>query len=78
MSDEKSRGINLVELVFEWALPVIGAFLTMLLLRYYLGLRSNWWLLLCFPGAIAFQWAVLLSMLKVGSLLESRTRKNDG
>jgi len=71
------REIPIVALVFSWVLPIVGGCLTVLVLQY-LGLTSFWWMLLILPGALAFQWAVLLALMGVGKLLKTRPPKSDG
>jgi hypothetical protein len=56
-SRNKSGDVTLVELVFEWVLPVVGAMATALLASTA-GLSTGVCVLLALPGGLCFQWAV--------------------
>ena len=61
--------ITLVEIVVEWILPIIGASLTWLLLLRF-GVPLFWACLLAMPGAMVFQWSVLLALKGCAELIE--------
>ena len=64
-SRRRLRGFTLIELLFEWVLPILGGWLTAILL-YWVGLRSLWALIpLSLVGGLAFQWAVVWVPLRV-------------
>lgn len=68
-SRNKSGDVTVVEVVFEWVLPVVGIVATVLVAKLA-GLSTGWCVLLALPGGLCFQWAVaglLVLMSKVGS-----------
>ncbi|HEX8325113.1 MAG TPA: hypothetical protein VF595_14510 [Tepidisphaeraceae bacterium] len=69
--------IDIVEFVMEWIVPIVGAMLTVVLIRST-GLQSGWWLLLGLPGALIFQWTVTLLFVGIASPTARRPLRNDG
>lgn len=66
-SRRKLRGFTLIELLFEWVLPILGGWLTGILL-FCVGLRALWALIpLSLVGGLAFQWAVVWVLLCVAA-----------
>jgi hypothetical protein len=57
-TDKRTGGVPLVELLFEYLLPIVGGVLSVCVARAC-GLSLGWALLIGLPGAIAFQWAAV-------------------
>jgi len=70
-SYKRLRGIPVIELVADWVLPIVGGCFTLVLLNRA-GVRSFWAFLLILPGALVFQWAVLLALMGLGSMFRRR------
>ncbi len=60
---ETSTGMPLVELLFEWGIPFVGALATGLILKVWTPLPN--WAICCLalPVAIAFQWLMALILI---------------
>lgn len=68
---------TLLELLMDWLVPIVGGIGTVLVIKAA-GLTSFWWMLLVLPGALAFQWGVVLTLLAIGKLISTRSAKRDG
>ena len=68
---------TLLELLMDWVVPIVGGIVTVLVIKAA-GLTSLWWMLLVLPGAIAFQWAVALTLMGIGKVLPPRSPKRNG
>ena len=74
---QKSRGIPVIELLFEWVIPIIGGVLTLHVLHHF-GFRSRWAFLWALPGTLIFQWSIAFSLMGLDALTRRWRSRNKG
>ena len=72
--EDPGDGVPVAEVLFECVLPVVGTTLTMAV-ALGVGVPLGWALLFSLPGALAFQWAVVLILVCLAAVWPGRGKK---